>query len=74
MTPRQVYEQRSANFTSTLFAPMNVSKSQLLRVLELYAVMMIILVISWIIYSIFKSKDTSANTRDPYAELAQQTL
>ena len=34
-----------------------VKKNQILRVLELYAVMMIIIIISWIIYSIFRTKE-----------------
>lgn len=52
-----------------------VSKSQLLRVLELYGVSMLIIIVSWVIYSIFgtKSEEEKADaSHDPYAELAEK--
>jgi len=42
-------------------------------VLELYGVSMIIIIVSWVIYSIFGSKTEEENaSHDPYAELTEQ--
>ena len=39
-------------------------KNQIMRVFELYAVMMLIIIISWIIYAIFRVKEPTGS--DPY--------
>lgn len=51
---------------------MVVKKSQIMRVFELYGVMMVIIIISWIIYSIFRVKEP-ANS-DPYETETAQPL
>ena len=46
-----------------------VKKNQWMRVFELYGVMMIVIIISYIIYSIFRNKEEPAA---PQAELPQR--
>jgi hypothetical protein len=57
-TPQEVFNARVDNFMATLGEAKIVKKNQILRVLELYTVMMIIIIISWIIYSIFRTKES----------------
>ena len=53
-------------FMSTLNEAKVVKKNQWMRVFELYGVMMIVIIISYIIYSIFRNKEDPA---PPQAEL-----
>ena len=48
-----------------------VKKNQWMRVFELYGVMMILIIISYIIYSIFRNKEEPAM---PQAELTQRDV
>ena len=54
---------------STLNEAKVVKKNQWMRVFELYGVMMIIIIISYIIYSIFRNKEEPA---PPQAELPRR--
>lgn len=64
MTPSNVFNKRVEEFISTLDEAKVVKKNQVLRILELYAVMMLIIIISWIIYAIFKVKEPAGE--NPY--------
>lgn len=57
LTADQIFKQRVNTFYATQDAARIVVQSQWMRVVELYVVMMLIIVISWIIYSVFRVKD-----------------
>jgi hypothetical protein len=52
-TPEEIFSGKVANFRATLNEAKIVKKNQWLRVIELYAVMLVIILVSWKIYSIF---------------------
>ena len=67
-----MFDNRVLQFFATLNDAKIVSKNQVMRIVELYAVMMLIIIISWIIYSIFKVKEPAQS--DPYDEEEQEHL
>ena len=52
-TPEEIFKAKVATFRATLNEAKIVKKNQWLRVIELYAVMLVIILVSWKIYSIF---------------------
>ena len=71
LTPLEKFRENVQRFMATLNEAKVVKKNQWMRVFELYGVMMILIIISYIIYSIFRNKEEPSL---PQAELPQRDV
>lgn len=68
-SPAEQLKMDYDQWASTMFQGkiIKTKKNQLMRIAELYAVMMLIIIIGWIIYAIFRIKETSHDYHDHHS-------
>jgi hypothetical protein len=73
LTPKQKYEARVQEFAQTMNEAKQVKRSNYLRILELYALSMLVIIIMWACYSVFYGgKETQTNNEEVAATYEQE--